>query len=66
MENKISQKLKINRALASLIVLLGIVLIVYMISVEGELGALPLLLLITGTTWLLTVQYRINKQLRNK
>jgi len=66
MKNKISQKLKINRALASLTVLLGIVLIVYMIRVEDEFGALPLLLIITGTIWLLTVQYRIKRQLRNE
>jgi hypothetical protein len=64
MENKISQKLKINRALASFTVLLGVVLIIYMIKVEDEPGALPLLLVITGAIWLLTVQYRIKRHLR--
>jgi hypothetical protein len=66
MENKISLKLKIYRILASLTVLFGAILIIYMIRVEDEPGALPLLLIIAGTVWLFTVQYRIKRHLRNK
>lgn len=66
MENKISRKLKINRILASLMVFFGTILIIYMIRVGGELGALPLLLIIAGMAWLIVVQNRIKRHLRNE
>ena len=37
---------------AAAITAIGIILITYMISVEGELGAIPLLLLAVGIGWL--------------
>lgn len=46
MENRTGQ------ALASLItIVLGVVLLTYMVAVEGELGAIPLLLIAGGTGW---------------
>lgn len=49
----------IQRILALTTVLLGIALMVYMIAVEGEPGALPLLLAIGGALWYLSLRKRI-------
>lgn len=65
MKNEISTALKMNRIFSSVVTILGIILIIYMISVEGELGALPLFLVVGGTIWFLTTQNRIKKQMRN-
>ena len=61
MNKGISQKLKISRILAILILLLGIVLVTYMIKVEDEPGALPLLLIVVGIVWLIANQLQIRK-----
>jgi len=45
-------------------IILGAVLIIYMIANEGELGALPLFLILTGIVWFIISQYRIKKQVR--
>lgn len=59
MENQISQKLKLNSIFSTIILLLGLTLITYIISVEGELGALPLLLTVVGLTWFCITMYSI-------
>lgn len=45
------KKLKIYFVLSSLITVLGLLLLGYMISVEGEPGALPLAVVILGVSW---------------
>lgn len=46
-----SKKTNHNKIFSLLIILLGAVLMTYMIIVEDELGALPLLLVVTGIVW---------------
>ena len=48
MKTEISLKNKWSRTLSLLTVFVGFVLLIYMIAVEDEPGALPLLLLIIG------------------
>lgn len=55
----ITPALRINRILSLITFLLGAILIIYMITVEGELGALPLALLFIGAIWALIVFYKI-------
>lgn len=63
MKKEISQKLKLYRILSILTILLGLILIVYMIKVEDEPGALPLLIIITGAIWFIVNQIKIKKTL---
>lgn len=60
---KISRKLKWGRILSVLIILLEIALMIYMIEVEDEPGALPLFFIIIGTIWLIVNQNQIKKQI---
>ena len=62
MSKEISRGLKLGRVFSILTVLLGAALITYMITVEGELGALPLFLIIVGIVWLVINRYKIKKQ----
>lgn len=48
-----NENLKLSTVLSILLTLIGITLIIYMITVEGELGALPLFVTITGLVWLI-------------
>lgn len=61
MEKVISQKLKLGKMLSGLIILLGTALMIYMITVEDEPGALPLILIIIGTVWFMINPYQIKK-----
>ena len=49
MKKETTGKLKIYRALPSVFLVLGVLLLVCMIMVEGEPGALPLFLIVAGT-----------------
>lgn len=62
MKKRISQKLKWGKLLPVLSISLGIILLIYMIKVEDEPGALPLLLIIIGAIWLIINQYQAKKQ----
>lgn len=66
MKSKIKQRLKINSILSGLMILSGTALLIYMIKVEDEPGALPLLLIILGTAWFFIIQNRIKKQLKKQ
>lgn len=46
-----SKKLKMHKMISLLITLVGIALMTYMIIVEDEPGAIPLLLVLGGTIW---------------
>lgn len=45
------KKLNVQKLLSVLVFVFGFVLLIYMITVEDEPGALPLLLIIIGATW---------------
>ena len=57
----ISQKLKLSKVLSVLTILLGTALMIYMIRVEDEPGALPLILIIIGIVWFIVNRYQIKK-----
>lgn len=44
--------------LSALTVVLGVALLVYMVTVESEPGAIPLLLIAAGTGWFLVIRRR--------
>lgn len=61
MKKEINQNLKRNRIFSILILLIGLLLVTYMIKVEDEPGALPLLLIVIGITWFTFNQFKIRK-----
>lgn len=64
MKKTISKNLKIYRFLSMIVLILGCLLITYMIIVKGELGAIPLFLIITGIIWLVMNEIRIKKYIQ--
>lgn len=64
MNKGISLKDKWSKILSLLTVFLGFVLLIYMIRVEDEPGALPLLLIITGVVWFIISRNQIKKKLQ--
>ena len=61
MKNEISQTLKISQIIAFILLFLGIGLLVFMITVEDEPGALPLILILLNTIWLFVLRYKSKK-----
>lgn len=59
----IRQKLKLSKMLSVLTIFSGTALLIYMITVEDEPGALPLILIIIGIVWFVINQYKIKKQM---
>lgn len=57
------KELKIHTLLSILIAVIGTLLMVFMITVESELGAIPLLLIVTGAGWYSVTRYKISSQL---
>ncbi len=45
------EKLRVHKMLSALTIAIGLVLLIYMITVESEPGAIPLLLIVLGTGW---------------
>ena len=45
------QKLKVHSILSVVTVVIGVVLMLYMITVEGEPGGIPILLVVFGMGW---------------
>lgn len=62
MKTNTAKKLKIHSLLSVLTLFLGIALLIFMIIVEDEPGAIPLLLIATGTGWYVITRYRIRSQ----
>ena len=58
MKKESNRKLLLYRTFSILTILLGLILMLYMIVVEDEPGALPLLLIIIGTAWFSIIQIR--------
>ena len=65
MKNEVPQQLKSQRLFSIIILILGLTLVTFMITVEGELGALPLFVILVGISWYLYVQYQIKKHIRS-
>jgi len=59
MKKDIAKKLKLHFMLSVLTIVLGIALLVFMIIVENEPGAIPLLLIVIGTGWYFLTRYRL-------
>ncbi|MDX1408355.1 MAG: hypothetical protein R3330_09480 [Saprospiraceae bacterium] len=56
------QRLKMHRTLTILTIAIGVVLMIYMIVVEDEPGAIPLLLIAVGAGWFFGERYRGRSQ----
>ncbi len=54
-----------SKRLAVLVLVLGLFLLIFMITIEDEPGALPLMLIVASTIWLLIINYRNKKSLIN-
>ena len=55
---------KAHAVLSALTVALGVLLLIYMIVVEDEPGALPLLLIVVGSGWYLITRARVRSDQR--
>jgi hypothetical protein len=53
---------KMHAVLSALTVAVGVLLLAYMVTVEGEPGALPLLLILLGSGWYFTTRARFRAQ----
>lgn len=56
METLHTKFLKMHKLLSLITILAGFLLMIFMIAVEGEPGAIPLLLITAGTIWYFTSQ----------
>jgi len=59
MKTEIPQKLKTHKLISTLLIVIGFVLLAFMILVEDEPGAIPLLLIVSGTGWYLFTKFGI-------
>jgi hypothetical protein len=57
-----SANIKMQTSLALLVLVLGIFLLIYMIVVEDEPGALPLFLILLGTAWLVKIRLGLRRK----
>ena len=64
MKTDIILKSKMSQMVSLVTVFLGIVLLIYMIMVEDEPGALPLLLIVTGVVWFIISRNQIKKKVQ--
>jgi hypothetical protein len=53
---------KLHAVLSALTVALGVLLLIYMVVVEDEPGAVPLLLIVLGGGWYLTTRAKFRSQ----
>ena len=57
-------KLKLQSLLSKITLLLVLVLLIFMIIVEDEPGAIPLFLILAGTTWYFWVRRKMHTLLK--
>lgn len=62
METDQSKKLKMYKLLSLLTIFIGLASLTFMIVVEDEPGALPLVLIVTGTGWYFFTRLKIRSQ----
>jgi|11_taG_2_1085331.scaffolds.fasta_scaffold00021_91 hypothetical protein len=51
MNKESQQKKPVQRTLSILLMTLGLILMIFMITVEDEPGAIPLFMILTGIVW---------------
>ncbi|MEX0608884.1 MAG: hypothetical protein WD016_11055 [Balneolaceae bacterium] len=56
------QKLKIQRTISILITVMGISLLIFMITVEDEPGAIPLAMIVIGSVWYFITKSKIRSE----
>ncbi|HEU4867158.1 MAG TPA: hypothetical protein VFV09_05455 [Actinomycetota bacterium] len=56
------RKVRVHTILSTITIVLGAILLTYMVTVEEEPGALPLLLLVVGGVWLFATRAKIRSQ----
>lgn len=64
MKKLISKATKYYRKASIILFILGLVLTIYMIAMEGEPGAFPLALMFLGVIWFTIIQIRIKQRRR--
>lgn len=62
MNQKNTNRLLAQRRQSLILITMGIVLLVFMIVVEDEPGAIPLAFILSGTVWFLIVNNKIRSQ----
>jgi predicted membrane channel-forming protein YqfA (hemolysin III family) len=62
MISKSLQKFRIQSRLSVIIIVTGTILTVMMMVVEGEPGAFPLFLILTGSVWFFIMRFKIRAQ----
>lgn len=62
MKKGVSENLNLSGIFAMLIIFLGVALMAYMIKVEDEPGALPILLILVGAAWFVFNFVRIKRR----
>jgi hypothetical protein len=63
MSGRTMKKLRGQKLPAAAVIISGLLLLTYMILVEDEPGAVPLLFIIIGTVWYLIIRKRIRSEL---
>jgi len=53
---------KVHALLSALTVFIGVALLIYMVTVENEPGAIPLLLIVVGSGWYLITRNRFRSR----
>lgn len=65
MKNLPSKKLVLYRTISILITIIGMALLTYMITIESELGLLPIVLLLIGITTSIYFHRKLNRNKMN-
>lgn len=61
MKKKTNHPLRTQKIVSVITILFGAILLTYMVVVESEPGAIPLLIIIMGAVWFIISQYRSKK-----
>ena len=64
MKVEVSRKFETYKRLSLATILFGVILLIYMIRVEDEPGALPLFLILSGIIVFIALRARIKKQIK--
>ena len=62
MKLTIKNKNSYQKIISIFIIIIGFALLIYMIKVENEPGALPLLLILLGIGWFMVIQFLTPKK----
>jgi hypothetical protein len=62
MKTEKNDKLKMQSMLSGITAVIGVILMIYMITIESEPGAIPLLLTAIGTGWYFLTRYKIRSK----